>query len=276
MNEPQQEPPIKPEDWSVLKLFIPVTKARRVWQLLKEIENHCPCGARPESLNTHPHVSGCPVEAALVLLTPATPPADAPTDATAQITAVLDEARADGEGTTDSVAIGSKSVDATSWAGLKPCKHRSDGFCMNCLVELNEIMMASENRSDEVITTLERTIATLRDECARLREWKESAMKAMPDYQELGQLLEMPLGASVNEKLIPAIKLLKADKERLDWLEKHPFMAYRDRDPASGDMCDHFTLVDEDKGRKHGRTGIVQLTLRDCIDAASRAGTEGK
>jgi hypothetical protein len=32
---------------------------------LKEIENHCPCGARPESLKTHPHVGGCPVERAL-------------------------------------------------------------------------------------------------------------------------------------------------------------------------------------------------------------------
>ena len=29
--------------------------------LAKEIENHCPCGARPESPRTHPHVTGCPV-----------------------------------------------------------------------------------------------------------------------------------------------------------------------------------------------------------------------
>ena len=35
--------------------------------LLREIELHCPCGARPESPNTHPHVIGCPVELALVL-----------------------------------------------------------------------------------------------------------------------------------------------------------------------------------------------------------------
>lgn len=32
---------------------------------LLEIEMHCPCGARPESPNTHPHVGGCPVERAL-------------------------------------------------------------------------------------------------------------------------------------------------------------------------------------------------------------------
>jgi hypothetical protein len=41
----------------------------------KEIEMHCPCGARPESLtkpdrfgNTYPHVGGCPVEKLLAAL----------------------------------------------------------------------------------------------------------------------------------------------------------------------------------------------------------------
>jgi hypothetical protein len=33
----------------------------------------CPCGARPESLATHPHVIGCGFELALIALTPATP-----------------------------------------------------------------------------------------------------------------------------------------------------------------------------------------------------------
>jgi hypothetical protein len=28
---------------------------------LEEVEQHCPCGARPESPRTHPHVLGCPV-----------------------------------------------------------------------------------------------------------------------------------------------------------------------------------------------------------------------
>lgn len=36
--------------------------------LLKQIEHHCPCGARPESPRTHPHVLGCPVEEALIIL----------------------------------------------------------------------------------------------------------------------------------------------------------------------------------------------------------------
>lgn len=32
---------------------------------LVTIEQHCPCGARPESLHTHPHVGGCPVYGAM-------------------------------------------------------------------------------------------------------------------------------------------------------------------------------------------------------------------
>lgn len=37
----------------------------RLREALFEIERHCPCGARPESLATHPHVSPCPVAKAL-------------------------------------------------------------------------------------------------------------------------------------------------------------------------------------------------------------------
>lgn len=36
-----------------------------LYEDLLEIERHCPCGARPESIDTHPHVTGCPVERAL-------------------------------------------------------------------------------------------------------------------------------------------------------------------------------------------------------------------
>lgn len=36
-----------------------------MYAALVEVEQHCPCGARPESPNTHPHVFGCPVGNAL-------------------------------------------------------------------------------------------------------------------------------------------------------------------------------------------------------------------
>lgn len=46
-----------------------------VEQLL-QIERHCPCGARPESPHTHPHVGGCPVSEALALAAILSPPKD--------------------------------------------------------------------------------------------------------------------------------------------------------------------------------------------------------
>lgn len=40
-------------------------EAVRLREALLEVERTCPCGARPESPNTHPHVTGCPVGRAL-------------------------------------------------------------------------------------------------------------------------------------------------------------------------------------------------------------------
>ena len=36
--------------------------------LAREIEQNCPCGARPESPETHPHVPWCPVYRLLKML----------------------------------------------------------------------------------------------------------------------------------------------------------------------------------------------------------------
>ena len=38
---------------------------RKVHKLLSYLERHCPCGARPESPNSHPHVTGCYLDQAL-------------------------------------------------------------------------------------------------------------------------------------------------------------------------------------------------------------------
>ena len=43
---------------------------KRLMELVREIEEHCPCGARPESLDTHPHVGGCPVAQLAAILSP--------------------------------------------------------------------------------------------------------------------------------------------------------------------------------------------------------------
>ena len=61
-----------------------------------------------------------------------------------------------------------------------------------------------------------------------------------------------------------------ADMERMEWLEANPYMAYRDRDCESRMLCDHHTLVDEDRGHRHGRRGIVSPTIREAINAAMK------
>lgn len=57
--------------YGAVLLWVYVT-ADKIFKTLRddaaEIENHCPCGARPESLQTHPHVAGCPVARLLGLL----------------------------------------------------------------------------------------------------------------------------------------------------------------------------------------------------------------
>ena len=40
-------------------LVITPEKQLELLSQLLYVEKQCPCGARPESLNTHPHVSGC-------------------------------------------------------------------------------------------------------------------------------------------------------------------------------------------------------------------------
>lgn len=35
--------------------------SEQILKLINEIEMHCPCGARPESPGTHPHLAGCAV-----------------------------------------------------------------------------------------------------------------------------------------------------------------------------------------------------------------------
>ncbi len=54
-----------PQYWHLYTLESRLTKAR---EPLLELEQSCPCGARPESLKTHPHVTGCLVAAALAIL----------------------------------------------------------------------------------------------------------------------------------------------------------------------------------------------------------------
>lgn len=84
----------------------------------------------------------------------------------------------------------------------------------------------------------------------------------------------MPQSAKLSDEFAATIRdavskleAHKRDTERLDWLEAHPFMAYRQRDPE-GPLEKHFTVVNEDA---KPRTGMVAKTIRQAIDAAIEA-----
>lgn len=83
-------------------------------------------------------------------------------------------------------------------------------------------------------------------------------------------IVESTASANAVEESKPGTTLLNEhpDTSRLNWLENHPFTAYRERYPDHGELYDHFTLVDEDR---KPRVGLVTDTLRAAIDA-SRAG----
>ena len=48
-------------------------------------------------------------------------------------------------------------------------------------------------------------------------------------------------------------------------MEEKPFMIYRGRDPETGKMCNHFTVVNEDEQPRRGHTG---RSLMEAFDAA--------
>ena len=49
-------------------MLTPADIIPRALELAKAIERHCPCGARPESPNTHAHDLGCQVADLIILL----------------------------------------------------------------------------------------------------------------------------------------------------------------------------------------------------------------
>ena len=48
-------------------------------------------------------------------------------------------------------------------------------------------------------------------------------------------------------------------------MEQKPFMIYRNRDPETGEMCNHFTVVNEDEKPRRGHTG---KTLMEAFGSA--------
>ena len=79
-----------------------------------------------------------------------------------------------------------------------------DSFYPGMLGLLNKLEAASKS------TPPEKGVSGEGDELSELREWKRQAIEVMPDFQEIGKLLNIPLGKSVSDNIIPKIKELLA------------------------------------------------------------------
>lgn len=54
---------------------------------------------------------------------------------------------------------------------------------------------------------------SVKRELKELRSWKRQAIKVMPPLQEIGEVLGIPLGQSIHDKILPAVKTLKQDRD---------------------------------------------------------------
>lgn len=54
------------------------------------------------------------------------------------------------------------------------------------------------------------------EELEQLRAWKKEAIRVMPDFQEIGRLIGVPLGQSVHDKIIPALRSIYS-RDRSDF-----------------------------------------------------------
>jgi hypothetical protein len=65
-------------------------------------------------------------------------------------------------------------------------------------------VLISVNHAKEILAEIE-----------SLEQWKREAVAVMPDFQVIGKLLSIPLGSKVSGQIIPKIKELKQENERL-------------------------------------------------------------
>jgi len=75
------------------------------------------------------------------------------------------------------------------------------------LVQWNDLKVALGAKDStaffDALANRDKEIARLRKLVTEQEAWKESALKVMPDFQVIGNLMELPLGASVSPEIVP-------------------------------------------------------------------------
>jgi hypothetical protein len=72
----------------------------------------------------------------------------------------------------------------------------------------------SDFESDQ-ITALQSSLKEKEKECEELKAWKQSAIEIMRPLQSIGHAMDVRLGETIHDKIVPFIEKLKAENERL-------------------------------------------------------------
>ncbi len=93
--------------------------------------------------------------------------------------------------------------------------------------ENNDIAIREYNqRHYDQRTAAEYGYSLAEQEIAELERWKREAIAVMPDYQAIGKALNIKLGESVHDKILPEITRLKELIDRLWHYENAPNVTY--------------------------------------------------
>lgn len=75
-----------------------------------------------------------------------------------------------------------------------------------------KVVFSFDERSLE---NLEKLAEQNRLSIERLQAWKTEALYIMPDFPAIGRLLDIPLGETIHDKILPALIRLKRENELL-------------------------------------------------------------
>ena len=81
-----------------------------------------------------------------------------------------------------------------------------------CTFSEGELFAESEHGCLPLKKTTIQVVGKNEQELLELRQWKKEAIAVMPDFQEIGKLLGIPLGHDVSKNIIPYIKKIKSQQ----------------------------------------------------------------
>jgi len=138
--------------------------------------------------------------------------------------------------------------------------------------------------SPPLTVTLQNELAAAQSELSQLRAWKESAMLVMYPYQEIGEEMELTLGQSIHDKILPFIKRLKSELNvAKKWMEEQGECIRRlgDKIVDLKSKLPDSPVKDEfwewlHKTQYSTCVSDLQLAMKDAWSAAIKTREEGK